>query len=270
MPSGRRRGLIRWAEKVGPATGQLVSRILESRPHPEQGYRACLGIMRLGRQYGNDRLDAASARAMALGSCAIAPSGTSSPPARIVCPSSRRPRRTRRRRTPTSAAPPTTPRPPPGRTDAEPTDARQAQRHEAGRDGRRFQKQLQTAEAAALSFEERLGLLVDTEWTAREQRKLQRRLHAAKLRHPATLEAVDFTHPRRLNRQQVLTLGACAWIAERHNLILIGPSGIGKSFLCCAFVERACRRGFTARYVRMPRLLHELAVGRGDGSYARL
>ena len=132
------------------------------------------------------------------------------------------------------------------------------------------QQQIQTDEAAALGFEERFGLLVDAEWTAREQRKLQRRLRTAKLRHPATLEAVDFTHPRRLNRQQVLTLGACAWIAERHNLILIGPTGIGKSFLCCAFVERACRRGFTARYVRMPRLLHELAVGRGDGSYARL
>ena len=133
-----------------------------------------------------------------------------------------------------------------------------------------FQKQLQTDEAAALSFEERLGLLVDTEWTAREQRKLTRRLHAAKLRYQATLEAVDYTHPRRLNRQQVLTLGACAWIAERHNLIVTGPCGIGKSFLACALVERACRRGFTARYVRMPRLLHELAVGRGDGSYTRL
>ena len=132
------------------------------------------------------------------------------------------------------------------------------------------QQQIQTAEAAPLSFEERFGLLVDAEWTAREQRKLQRRLRTAKLRHPATLEAVDFTHPRRLNRQQVLTLGTCAWVAERHNLILLGPTGIGKSFLCCAFVERACRRGFTARYVRMPRLLHELAVGRGDGSYARL
>ena len=132
------------------------------------------------------------------------------------------------------------------------------------------QHQIQTDEAAALGFEERFGLLVDAEWTAREQRKLQRRLRTAKLRHPATLEAVDFTHPRRLNRQQVLTRGACAWIAERHNLLLIGPTGIGKSFLACAFVERACRRGFTARYVRMPRLLHELAVGRGDGSYARL
>ena len=133
-----------------------------------------------------------------------------------------------------------------------------------------FQKQFQTAEAAALSFEERLGLLVDTEWTAREQRKLTRRLHAARLRYQATLEAVDYAHPRRLNRQQILTLGACAWIAERHNLIVTGPCGIGKSFLACALVERACRRGFTARYVRMPRLLHELAVGRGDGSYTRL
>ena len=133
-----------------------------------------------------------------------------------------------------------------------------------------FQKQLDTDEAAALSFEERLGLLVDTEWTAREQRKLQRRLQTAKLRYPASLEAVDFTRARQLNRQQVLTLGTCAWIAERHNLIITGPCGIGKSFLCCALVERACRRGFTARYVRMPRLLHELAVGRGDGSYTRL
>ena len=131
-------------------------------------------------------------------------------------------------------------------------------------------QQMQTDEAAALAFEERFGLLVDAEWTAREQRTLQRRLHSAKLRFPATLEAVDFAHPRRLHRQQVLTLGACAWIAERHNLIVTGPCGIGKSFLACAFVERACRRGFTARYVRMPRLLHELAVGRGDGSYTRL
>ena len=68
-----------------------------------------------------------------------------------------------------------------------------------------FQKQLDTDEAAALSFEERLGLLVDTEWTAREQRKLQRRLQTAKLRYPASLEAVDFTRARQLNRQQVLT-----------------------------------------------------------------
>ena len=133
-----------------------------------------------------------------------------------------------------------------------------------------LQQQLRGDEATTLSFEERLGLLVDSEWTAREQRKLTRRLQAAKLRYPtAALEAVDFSHPRRLNRQHVLTLGNCGWIADHHNLLSTGPTGIGKSFLACACVERACRRGFTARYIRLPRLLHEVAVGRGDGSYAR-
>ena len=143
-----------------------------------------------------------------------------------------------------------------------------------------FQQQLQTGEAATLGFEERFGLLVEAEWTAREQRKLQRRLQTAKLRYPASLEAVDFTHPRRLNRQQVLTLGACAWIAERHNLVVTGPCGVGKSFLACAFVERACRRGFTARYLRMPRaartgrrprgrLLHATAHPSGEARPAR-
>ena len=133
------------------------------------------------------------------------------------------------------------------------------------------QQQLRSGEAAALSFEERLGLLVDLEWTAREQRKLTRRLQAAKLRYAtAALEAVDFAHPRQLRRQQVVTLGGCTWIADHQNLVITGPTGIGKSFLACAFVERACRRGFTAHYVRLPRLLHHLAVSRGDGSYPRV
>ncbi len=134
-----------------------------------------------------------------------------------------------------------------------------------------FEQQFGSGEHAKLSFEERLGLLIDCEWTAREQRKLTRRLRSAKPRYrSASLENVDFKHPRGLNRQQVLSLGSCSWIQDQHNLLIIGPTGIGKSFLTCAFVERACRRGFTARYVRMPRLLHEIAVGRGDGSYTRL
>jgi len=133
-----------------------------------------------------------------------------------------------------------------------------------------FHQQLGTAEYAKLSFEERLGLLVANEWTAREQRKLARRLRSAKIRYPASLENVDFKHSRGLKRQQVLSLGNCGWIQEGHNLLLLGPTGIGKSYLTCAFVERACRQGFNARYIRMPRLLHEVAVGRGDGSFTRL
>ena len=133
-----------------------------------------------------------------------------------------------------------------------------------------FHQQLRSSDYSELSFEERVGLMIDCEYTAREQRKLTRRLRAAKLRYPASLENVDFKAPRGLKRQQVLSLGSCSWIQERQNLILTGPTGIGKSYLACAFVQRACRKGFNAYYVRTPRLLHQLAVGRGDGSYSRL
>ncbi len=133
-----------------------------------------------------------------------------------------------------------------------------------------FQQQLGSSECTRLSFDERLGLLVDSEWTAREQRKLKRRLRSAKMRYGASIEDVDFKHPRGLDRQQVLSLGNCGWIQSRHNLLIIGPTGIGKSYLACAFVERACRRGYSAAYVRLPRLLPQLTVARGDGSYDRL
>jgi len=132
-----------------------------------------------------------------------------------------------------------------------------------------FQQQLRSGEHARLSFEERVGLLVDAEWSVREQRKLTRRLRVAKLRYSASLEDVNFKHPRALDRQQVLSLGNCGWIQSRHNLLITGPTGIGKSYLVCAFVERACRRGFSATYLRLPRLLQQLAVARGDGSYER-
>jgi DNA replication protein DnaC len=131
-------------------------------------------------------------------------------------------------------------------------------------------QQLSSAPHAKLSFDERLGLLVDAEWLAREQKRLKTRLHAAKLRYPASLENVDFKHPRGLDRQVVLSLGTCAFVQSRQNLVVTGPTGIGKSYLACAFVERACRRGHKATYVRLPRLLQELAVARGDGSYARI
>ena len=94
------------------------------------------------------------------------------------------------------------------------------------------QHQLRADDVATLSFEERLGLLVDTEWTAREQRKLTRRLQTAQLRYAASLEAVDFTHPRRLHRQQVLTLGSCTWITDHHNLLITGPTGHRQELPC--------------------------------------
>jgi DNA replication protein DnaC len=133
-----------------------------------------------------------------------------------------------------------------------------------------FHQQLRSADYAALSFEERLGMLVDQEWTAREQRKLTRRLQTARLRYPASIEDVDYQTPRGLDRSLVLSLATCSWIAEYQNLLLLGPTGTGKSFLACAFAERACRSGYGAIYFRTPRLLQDLAVARGDGSYGRL
>ncbi len=133
-----------------------------------------------------------------------------------------------------------------------------------------FELQLSKSEYAELSFEDRVGIMVDAEFTARERKSLDGRLRKAKLRYPASLEDVDFKVARGLDRQQVLSLGTCSWIQQRHNLILVGPTGIGKSYLACAFVERACRKGFTAHYLRAPRLLHNLAVARADGSLGRL
>jgi DNA replication protein DnaC len=132
-----------------------------------------------------------------------------------------------------------------------------------------FDEQRRSTQYAELNFEDRVGLLVETEWTAREQRKLTQRLRNAKLRYPASLEDVDFTTPRGLQRDVILALGTGAWIRDHQNLLITGPTGIGKSWLASAFVQSACRHGFTATYLRAPRLVHELAVSRGDGTYAQ-
>jgi DNA replication protein DnaC len=133
-----------------------------------------------------------------------------------------------------------------------------------------FQRQLASTHSSALSFEERLGLLIDAEWSGREQRKLDQRLRTARLRHSASIEDIDFKAHRGLSRDLVLALGRGDWLRERQNLLITGPTGVGKSYLACAFAERACRSGFTALYLRAPRLYQELAVSRGDGSYGRL
>ena len=133
-----------------------------------------------------------------------------------------------------------------------------------------FQAQMSRPEFAELEFAERVGLMVDAEWTSREQRKQRRRLEAAKLRHQACLEDVDWTAPRGLDRSVILSLGTCGFIHDHRNLLITGSTGVGKSFLACAFAERACRSGYSAYYIRAPRLYHDLSVSRADGSYGRL
>jgi DNA replication protein DnaC len=133
-----------------------------------------------------------------------------------------------------------------------------------------LREQMEQSQYHELSFEERLGLLVDREATWRENRRQATRLKAARLRHQATVEDIEFRAPRGLDRGVVLSLAQGEWIANRHNLLITGATGCGKSFLSCALANAAVRHGHTALYVRAPRLLDDLAVTRGDGRYQRL
>lgn len=130
----------------------------------------------------------------------------------------------------------------------------------------------QAASAAhqGLSFEERLGMLVDRELAEREDRRLQRYLKTAKLRTDAVIEDIDFRRRRGLERPEVLGLAEAGWVRAHHNIAVVGPTGVGKTFLACALANAAIRRGHTALYLRAPRMLDELALARLDGRFQRL
>src|SRR5919206_2030506 len=132
-----------------------------------------------------------------------------------------------------------------------------------------LREQLESTQYLDLSFEERLGVLVDREAELRDGRRLALRLKAAKLRQEATVEDIDFRTPRGLDRSLIMSLGQAGWVAAKHNLLVTGPTGAGKTFLACALAHAAIRRGHTALYLRTPRLLAELALSRGDGRYVR-
>jgi len=137
--------------------------------------------------------------------------------------------------------------------------------------GKEYRRQMEGPEPNALSFDERFGMLVDAEWTARSNSRLSKLLRLAQLRIAnACLEDVDYDPRRKLDRGYVARLADCSWVAEHRNLIITGATGTGKTYLACAFGNAACRQGLKVRYYRMNRLLTDLAIGRGDGSYNRL
>ena len=133
-----------------------------------------------------------------------------------------------------------------------------------------LEDQLQMPEHETLSFDERFGLLVDRELTERDNRRLKTRLRTAKLRQPATVEDIDYRQPRGLDKTLMTRLITGQWIAEHHNLLITGPTGVGKTWLACALAHKACREGYTTQYLRLPRLWRELALAKGDGRYPKL
>ncbi len=133
-----------------------------------------------------------------------------------------------------------------------------------------FKEQIAQPDMNDLSFEERFGFLVDQHWTWREDRRLKTLLRNAKLKDNACIEDIDYKSPRGVSKSVILSLSGCDWIKDAQNIIVTGPTGVGKTYLACALANRACRRGYASLYKREPRLFQEIAIARADGTYAKL
>ena len=132
-----------------------------------------------------------------------------------------------------------------------------------------FRTQLEDAGASQLSFEERFALLVDQQWLWKENRALARRLQSARLKERGAIEDIDYHHPRGLDRRLMRALASGEWIRQHQNILLIGPTGIGKSWLACALAHRACRDGFSVLHKGCAELFRDLTVAHADGSLGR-
>lgn len=144
--------------------------------------------------------------------------------------------------------------------------------HELGLHGMAhgFRELAQNPEARALDHAEWLAILLEHEVTLRRQKRFEARARTARLRHAASVEDIDYRAPRGLDRTLFLKLAACDWIRQHRNLLVTGPTGIGKSWISCALGHKACRENLSVLYQRGPRLMAALALARGDGRYAKL
>ncbi len=133
-----------------------------------------------------------------------------------------------------------------------------------------FKDQVEQPSLSGLSFEDRFAMIVDREWSSREDRKLTKRLKTARLKTNATIEDIDYQHPRGLDKSVIWSLVSCQWIKSYHNVIITGPTGIGKTYIAEAFANKACREGYTSVKYRSTRLFGELEIAKADGSYFKV
>ena len=132
-------------------------------------------------------------------------------------------------------------------------------------------EQQSAAASTGLGFDERFGLLVDAEWTHRDNKRMTRSLKEAKLRFgQACVEAIDYPARREVDKATIRQLASCRWVKEHQSILITGMTGTGKSFVACALAHQACRKGYRALYRRAPRLFDELKLARADGTYQRL
>jgi DNA replication protein DnaC len=136
--------------------------------------------------------------------------------------------------------------------------------------GSAIREQMTDPAALGLSFDERLGLIVDRQWDLKETRGLRRRLQVARLRQQAAVEDIDFATTRGLDRATMLSLAECRFIESHSNIIITGPTGVGKTYVACALAHKACRLKHSVRYFGCGTLVSSLAIARADGSYPSL
>ncbi len=130
-----------------------------------------------------------------------------------------------------------------------------------------YERDSKTEGIFELSFEERLAVMVDSEWNQRETNRITRLIRRAYLRINALPEDIDYHHSRGLKRSQMQDLLRCNWVRQGHNVLICGPTGVGKTFLACAIGTAACQQSLSVRYYRIPQLLRELHIAQGDGQY---
>ncbi|UCH30315.1 MAG: IS21-like element helper ATPase IstB [Myxococcales bacterium] len=133
-----------------------------------------------------------------------------------------------------------------------------------------WSEQRKDPKMTGLDFDERFGLLVDAEWLDRQNKRLARNLREAKLRlSDACIEGIDYPARRKLDKAVIRGLASCTWIHEHHNVVITGPTGVGKTYIACALAQQACRKGYRALYRRVPRIFDEILLARADGTYPR-
>lgn len=133
-----------------------------------------------------------------------------------------------------------------------------------------YRRHIQNPDIATLGFDERFGLLVDSEWTARQNKRLANLVKVAGMKYNCAIEEIIYNQDRNIDRQTMMQMVSCSWILDALNVIITGATGTGKTFLGCALGNAACRNNYKVLFKRVPRLLTDLSISKGDGTYNKL